>query len=66
MHWKIPFLVKKIVPDTEYVIETKDKFLQDMHKIIVGNNHTENKKKTSLLVNKFWIKKMKKKIQNKY
>ena len=50
---KSHFLVKKIISDTEEVIETKDKFLQDMHKIIVGNNHTENKKKTSLLVNKF-------------
>ena len=50
---KSHFLVKKIISDTEEVIETKDKFLQDMHKIIVGNNHTENKKKTSLFVNKF-------------
>ena len=66
MHWKILVLLKKIIPDTEDVIETKDKFLQDMHRIIVGNNHTENKKKTSLLVNKFWRKKMRKKIQNVY
>ena len=50
---KNPIFSKKIIPDTEDVIETKDKFLQDMHRIIVGNNHTENKKKTSLLVNKF-------------
>ena len=60
MHWNIPFLVKKIKWETEDVIETKDKFLQDTHRIIVGNNHTENNKKTSKLVNKFWRKKMKK------
>ena len=48
-----PILNKKIVPDTEYVIETKDIFLQDMHRIIIGNKHSENKKKTSLLGNKF-------------
>ena len=53
MHLKIPFLVKKIISDTEEVIEIKDKFLQDMHRIIVENNHTENKKKTNLFVNKF-------------
>ena len=60
MHWKIPFLVKKINSETEDVIETKDKFLQDMHRIIVGDNHTENKKKTSLFFNKFLRIKMKK------
>ena len=26
----------KIIPDTEDVIETKDIFLQDMHRIIIG------------------------------
>ena len=61
MHWNIPFLVKKIKWETEDVIETKDKFLQDMHRIIVGNNHTENNRKTSKLVNKFWRKKNEKK-----
>ena len=50
---KSHFLVKKIVSDTEEVIETEDKFLQDMHRITVGDNHTENKKKKSLLVNMF-------------
>ena len=53
MHQKIPFLLKKIIPNTEDFIETKNEFLQDMHRIIVGNNHTENKKKTNLFVNKF-------------
>ena len=43
------FSKKKIVPDTEYVIETKDEFLQDMHRILVGNNRTENNKKGWLL-----------------
>ena len=45
---KYPFFIKKIIPNTEDVIETKNEFLQDMHRIIVGNNHTENKKETSL------------------
>jgi len=50
---KYPIFSKKIKWETEDVIETKDKFLQDTHRIIVGNNHTENNKKTSKLVNKF-------------
>ena len=45
MHWKIQFLVKKINWETEDVIETKDKSLQDRHRIIVGNSCTENNKK---------------------
>ena len=65
---KIPPLVNKIISDTEDVIETKDKFLQDMHRIIVGKNRTENNKKTSKLVNKFsnFEEKKIEKIQNKY
>ena len=31
---------KKIISDTEDVIETRDKFLQDMDRIIVGDNYT--------------------------
>ena len=37
---KNPIFSKKINRETEDVIETKDKFLQDTHRIIVGNKHT--------------------------
>ena len=50
---KNPIFSKKINWEIEDVIETKDKFLQYMHRIIVGNNRTENKKKTSKVINKF-------------
>ena len=33
---KNPFSIKKIIPNTEDVIETKNEFLQDMHRIWVG------------------------------
>ena len=38
---KYPIFSKKIKWETEDVIETKDKFLQDTHRIIVGNNRTK-------------------------